>query len=77
MDDLAQRKAAQAFADEWKDRGSEKRDCQSFWLSLLRDVCGAEHPEALISFEKRVRVDKKLSRFFQLRSGTHGKIKRY
>ena len=50
MNDVEQRVAAKAFAAYWKDKGYEKGESQSFWLSLLRDVFGKEHPEQLILF---------------------------
>ena len=43
--------AAKAFAAFWKDKGYEKGESQAFWMSLLRDVYGIEHPEQFISFE--------------------------
>lgn len=50
-------KAAKEFADYWKDKGYEKGDCQPFWLSLLGNVFGIEHPEKFISFEDQVHLD--------------------
>lgn len=52
-----QKAAAKAFAAYWKDKGYEKGESQAFWLSLLRDVYGVEHPEQLISFEEQVHLD--------------------
>ncbi len=57
MTENEKKKAAKAFADYWKDRGYEKGESQSFWLSLLRDVLGVEHPEQYISFEDKVFLD--------------------
>ena len=54
MTDREMKKAAKAFAEEWEDKGYEKGQSQPFWLSLLRDVLGVEHPEQYISFEDRV-----------------------
>lgn len=51
------RKAAQDFAEYWKDKGYEKGESQKFWLSLLRDVYGVSHPERYISFEDQVHLD--------------------
>ena len=51
------RTAAKEFAAYWEGKGYEKGDSQKFWLSLLRDVLGVEHPEQLISFEDQVRLD--------------------
>jgi len=58
MTDTQQRIVAKKFADDWKDKGYEKGQSQPFWLSLLRDVFGVEHPEQFASFEEQVRMDK-------------------
>jgi len=58
MTDTQQRAAAKKFADFWKDKGYEKGESQPFWISLLRDVFGVEHPEQFASFEKQVLMDK-------------------
>ena len=50
MTDAQQRAAAKVFAQKWLGRGYEKGESQSFWLSLLREVLGVEHPEEWISF---------------------------
>ncbi len=52
-----QQQAAKAFAEFWKNKGYEKGESQSFWLSLLRDVYGVEHPEQYIEFEDQVHLD--------------------
>ena len=52
-----QRAAAKRFAEYWQGKGYEKGESQPFWLSLLRDVYGVEHPEEFISFEDRVPLD--------------------
>lgn len=57
MTDAQQRMAAKTFAMQWKDKGYEKGESQPFWLSLLRDVFGVEHPETFISFEEQVHLD--------------------
>lgn len=57
MTDAQQRAAAKAFAAQWKDKGYEKGESQPFWLSLLRDVYGVEHPEQFIHFEEQVHLD--------------------
>ena len=59
MTEADKRKAAKAFAEYWKDRGYEKGESQPFWLSLLRDVFGVEHPEKFIHFEEQVKIDRK------------------
>jgi len=57
MNDNERKRAAKAFAEYWKDRGDEKSDSQSFWLSLARDVLGVAEPEKFILFEERVKLD--------------------
>lgn len=57
MTEAQQQKAARTFADYWKDKGYEKGESQKFWLSLLRDVYGVEHPEQFIEFEEQVHLD--------------------
>lgn len=52
-----QRAAAKRFAEYWQGKGYEKGESQPFWLSLLRDVYGVEHPEEFISFEDQVHLD--------------------
>lgn len=54
MEVVEQRKAAKDFAEKWAGKGDEKQDTQNFWLSLLQDVYGAEHPTDIAQFEKRV-----------------------
>lgn len=49
--------AAKRFADTWKGKGYEKGESQVFWLTLLRDVYGVEHPEEFITFEDQVHLD--------------------
>ncbi|MBQ4115858.1 MAG: class I SAM-dependent DNA methyltransferase [Clostridia bacterium] len=57
MKDTKRRIAAKEFAEYWKDRGDEKSDSQSFWLSLAREVLGVAEPEKFILFEERVKLD--------------------
>lgn len=57
MTDAQQRAAAKKFASDWKGKGYEKGQSQPFWLSLLRDVYGVEHPEQFILFEEQVHLD--------------------
>lgn len=57
MNDIQQKEAARQFAAYWKDKGYEKGESQPFWLSLLRDVYGVEHPEQFITFEEQVHLD--------------------
>lgn len=57
MTDAQQKAAAKNFSEYWKGKGYEKGESQAFWLSLLRDVYGVEHPEQFISFEEQVHLD--------------------
>ena len=57
MNDTRQKAAAKQFAVYWKNKGYEKGESQAFWLSLLRDVYGVEHPEQFITFEEQVHLD--------------------
>ncbi len=57
MSDAKIIQAAKEFAEYWKDKGYEKGQSQAFWLSLLRDVLGVEHPEQFIEFEDQVHLD--------------------
>ena len=49
--------AAKEFAEYWKDKGYEKGESQKFWLSLLGEVLGVEHPAQFIQFENQVKLD--------------------
>lgn len=55
MTTAQQQQAAKNFAAYYK--GYEKGESQPFWLSLLRDVYGVEHPEQFIQFEEQVHLD--------------------
>ena len=57
MNERQQAAAADRFARQWAGRGYEKGESQTFWLQLLRDVLGVEHPEEIIRFEEQVRLD--------------------
>ena len=57
MTDAQRRTAAKEFAAQWAGKGYEKGQSQSFWLSLLRDVYGVEHPETFITFEDQIMLD--------------------
>ncbi len=52
-----QKEAARQFAETWRGKGYEKGESQPFWLQLLREVYGVEHPEQFISFEEQVKID--------------------
>ena len=57
MTDLEQKKAARQFAEDWKGRGYEKGESQTFWLSLLQKVYGVQEPDKFITFEEQVHLD--------------------
>lgn len=57
MTDVQQRAAAKHFAEFWQGKGYEKGQSQAFWLSLLSDVFGVEHPVEFIEFEDQVHLD--------------------
>ncbi len=52
-----QRKAAKEFSNRWEGIGYEKGDSARFWLSLLHEVYGVEHPAEYIRFEDQVMLD--------------------
>ena len=52
-----QKQAAKLFAETWKNRGHERAESQSFWLSLLRNVFGVTAPESFIEFETPVQLE--------------------
>ena len=57
MTETERKKAAKAFSEYWLNRGDEKSDSQSFWLSFIRDVLGVDEPKKYIIFEERVKLD--------------------
>ena len=58
MTDNEKKKAAKSFAEYWADKGYEKGQSQSFWLSLLRDIFEVEYPEQYVVFEEQVKIDR-------------------
>lgn len=52
-----QRKEAKEFAEKWEAIGYEKGDSARFWLSLLNEVYGVDHPAEFIRFEDQVMLD--------------------
>ena len=48
--------AVKRFADEWRERGSEKSEARSFWIELLQAL-GIEQPTKLMKFEVPIEVD--------------------
>ena len=56
MTDMEKRTAAKEFAADWKGRGDEKQETQSFWMALLQKVFGVAEPDKYIEFEVRVKL---------------------
>lgn len=57
MTDAQQKAAAKRFAANWKGKGYEKGQSQTFWLTLLTDVLGVEDVGNFITFEEQVKLD--------------------
>ena len=57
MAEAKQRTAAKKFVEDWTGKGYEKGESQKFWLQLLGEVLGVEHPAQFISFEDQVHLD--------------------
>ena len=55
--DSKQRLAAKSFVQNWTNKGYEKGESQPFWLQLLGEVLGVEHPAQFISFENQIILD--------------------
>ncbi len=56
MTEMEKRTAAKEFAADWKGRGDEKQETQSFWMALLQKVFGVAEPDKYIEFEVRVKL---------------------
>lgn len=57
MTPIQQQKAAKEFSEFWQGKGYEKGESQTYWLTLLNQVFGIEHPEQFIQFEQQVQLD--------------------
>ena len=57
MMDTSQKTAAGKFAADWKNKGYEKGQSQTFWLTLLSDVLGVSDVGNFITFEEQVKLD--------------------
>lgn len=57
MTAIQQQKAAKEFSEFWQGKGYEKGESQTYWLTLLNQVFGIEHPEQFIQFEQQVQLD--------------------
>ena len=56
MTDTERRKKAKEFVEYWQNKGYEKGESQTFWLTLLRDVLGIDKPEQFITFEEMLKT---------------------
>ena len=56
MTDSEQREAARQFANKWKNGGNEDQDGRTFWIELLQNIMGVDHPTEYVNFEKRVQL---------------------
>lgn len=58
---MASKQAAKQFAEQWKNKGDEKQDTQTFWISLLQQVFGVgrDNIQKVITFEVRTSKKKK------------------
>ena len=56
MTDAQRRAAAKQFVADWTNRGDEKQETQTFWLSLLQKVFGVEEPDKFVAFEVPVKL---------------------
>ena len=45
------------FVKDWRGRGYEKGEAQTFWLQFLRDVLNISQPEKYIKFEVQVKLE--------------------
>lgn len=76
MTNSEQKANAKKFVAFWKEKikelnkGNERSYCQSFWISLLRDVFGVDKPEQMLVFEEKVRMDEGNSGFVDVRIPT-------
>lgn len=57
MNNTMKRQAAKKFAAAWEGKGYEKGQSQPFWLQLLGELLGVEHPAQFISFENQIMLD--------------------
>lgn len=53
MTGTEQKNAAKQFIKAWSGKGYEKGESQPFWLSLLRDVYGVEHPDSILYLKNK------------------------
>ena len=56
MSETERKNVVKKFVAQWSERGYEKGETHSFWLSFLRDVSGVSEPEKFIRFEVPVKL---------------------
>lgn len=59
MSETDRKFAVKKFVATWKNRGYEKGDTQTFWLSFIRDVLNTPEPEKFVLFEVPVQLKHK------------------
>lgn len=57
MNPLKRKKEIKKFIQRWINRGSEKKDSQSFWIDLLTNIYEIDNPVEYISFEDSIMMD--------------------
>jgi hypothetical protein len=59
----AERKlAAQRFVEEWRSRGQEDEDDQTFWNQFLQEVMGLDRVHHQIDYQKKVKIGRSTKR---------------
>ncbi len=56
MSETERKNVVKKFVAQWSERGYEKGETHSFWLSFLRDVSGVSEPEKFIRFEVPIKL---------------------
>ena len=56
MSETERKNVVKKFVTQWSERGYEKGETHSFWLSFLRDMLGVSEPEKFIRFEVPVKL---------------------
>jgi len=63
MNRTANRKlAAERFVEEWRNRGQEDQDDQTFWNQFLQEVMGIDRVHHIIDYQKRVTISRSKKR---------------
>lgn len=57
MSETERKNVVKKFVAQWSERGYEKGETHSFWLSFLRDVSGVSEPEKFLDDEPSIAVE--------------------